>query len=140
MNQQTAATTVKYISYILFLNAIVWGLAPFPPLDGPARLYLDMLHWPIGDGLPVWNQNLLWFSGIGAGLLMSIAIMYRFVVFPAAQQGNRSIVRAAIYAGLAWFVIDSAGSIAAGVFPNAVINVITLITLIGPLLMIKYDD
>ena len=140
MNQQTGATIVKYISYILFVNAIIWGLAPFPMLDAPARLYLDMLYWPIGDGLPVWNQNLMWFSGIGAGLLIAIAFIYRLIVYPAVRDGNRSIIRATIIAGIAWFVVDTAGSIAAGVFPNAVFNMITLIPLVGPLLIIKFDQ
>ena len=140
MNQQTGATVVKYFSYILFVNAIIWGLAPFPIFDAPARLYLDMLYWPIGDGLPVWNQNLIWFSAIGAGLLIALAIVYRLIVYPAVLEGNHSIVRAAIIAGIAWFIVDSAGSIAAGVFSNAVINLITLIPLIGPLLIIRFDQ
>ncbi len=139
MNQQTGASVVKFVSYLLFFNAIVWGLAPFEMFDGPARFYLDVLYWPVGDGLPVWNQNLKWFSGIGAGLLIAIAFTYRLIVYPAVLAGNRAIIRATIIAGIAWFVVDSAGSVAAGVFPNAVINAITLVPLIGPLLMTRIE-
>ncbi len=37
------------------------------------------------------------------------------------------------------FIVDSAGSIAAGVPANTVLNAITLIPLIGPLLITKVE-
>ena len=139
MNQQTGATLVKYVSYILFINAFIWGSTAFPPIDFIGRFYLDLLHWPVGDGLPVFNQNLAWLSGIGAGLLTALGVVYLGIIYPAVRSGNRAVIKTAIIAGLAWFVVDSAGSIASGVGANAVINVITLIPLIGPLVMTKIE-
>ncbi len=137
MNQQTGALAVKYVSYILFINAFVWGSTAFAPIDFIGRFYLDVLHWPAGDGLPVYNQNLAWLSAIGAGLLAALGVIYLGIVYPAVRDGNKPIVRTAIIAGIVWFVVDSAGSIAAGVSANAVLNAITLIPLIGPLLITK---
>jgi hypothetical protein len=59
------------------------------------------------------------------------------IVYPAVRDGPKPIIKTAIIAGIVWFVVDSAGSIAAGVPANAVLNAITLIPLIGPLLVTK---
>ncbi len=139
MNQQTGAITVKYVSYVLFINAFVWGSTAFAPIDFIGRFYLDVLHWPVGNGLPVYNQNLAWLSGIGAGLLAALGVIYLGVVYPAVRDGNKPIIRTAIIAGVVWFVVDSAGSIAAGVPVNTVLNAITLIPLIGPLIVTKIE-
>ena len=139
MNQQTGATVVKFVSYILFINVFIWGSAAFAPIDFIGRFYLDLLHWPVGDGLPVYNQNLAWLSGIGAGLLAALGVVYLRIVYPAVREGNLAIIKSTIIAGVVWFLVDSAGSIAAGVPANAVINAITLIPLIGPLIITKIE-
>ena len=139
MSQSTAALVIKYVSYLLIVFAAVWGLAAFPPVDGPARMLVDLIDWPLGDGSPAWGRSVMWLSSIGAGMLMGWSIMFLFIVVPAVERGDKQIIRASIIALVAWFVIDSAGSVASGVTSNAIFNVVMLVLLAGPLLLVKIE-
>jgi len=98
-----------------------------------------VLAWPLGDGRPVWDANITWMSSIGAGLLMALGVIFLGIIAPAVDQGNRRAVQTTIIAMLLWFVIDSAGSIAAGFTANAVINLITLVPILLPMVLIKWE-
>ncbi len=139
MTPQTAAKLTHIVAYLLFSIGIFWGLAAFPPFDFAARAYLDLLNWPMGDGRPEWNQEAIWLSSVGAGLVCALAVFYLFVVTPAVRNGDRRVVRATVLAALAWFVVDSAGSYAAGIPMNVLFNLVTLVPLIGPLLLVRFD-
>ncbi len=139
MSQTAAASMIKYVSYLLILLAATWGLAAFPPVDGPARMLVDLVDWPLGDGSPVWDRSVMWLSSIGAGVLMGWALMFLLIVAPALKRGDKQVIRASIIAVVAWFIIDSAGSIASGVTSNAVFNVAVLVLLAGPLVLVKID-
>lgn len=139
MSQNAAASMIKYVSYLLILFSAVWGLAAFPPVDGPARMLVDLIDWPLGDGSPVWGRSVMWLSSIGAGLLMGWALMFLLIVVPALKRGDKQIIRASIIAVVAWFVIDTAGSIASGVTSNAIFNVAMLVLLAGPLILVKIE-
>lgn len=133
MTHERAAALTKTIAYLLFAISLVWGLAAFPPFDLGARFYLDLLHWPLGDGRPDWDQDTMWLSSVGAGLVCALAAFYLLVVAPAVRSGNREIVRSTAIAALAWFVVDSAGSYWSGVPMNVVFNAVTLLPLLAPM-------
>jgi hypothetical protein len=134
MQNEKAATYVTLVAWILAGYALVWATAPYWTADLPARILLDILAWPMGDGRPVWDDNLKWLSSIGAGLLMALGVVLGGVVAPAVRAGDKRVARVSVMAMLAWFVVDSAGSVAAGFAANAVINVPTLLVCIAPLL------
>ncbi|SNZ21337.1 hypothetical protein [Cohaesibacter gelatinilyticus] len=135
MTKRLSANLTKAIACLLFVISFLWGLAAFPPFDLAARIYLDLLHWPVGDGLPQWNQETIWLSSIGAGLVCALAVFYLLIVTPAVRKGDRQTIKAALIAVIAWFVVDSIGSYAAGILSNVGFNIITLTLLITPLLM-----
>ena len=139
MNTNTGAKVVKAVSWILILYALIWGSAAYPPFDTPARILLDILAWPYGDGRPDWGENIMWMSSIGAGLLMAFGMLFLLVLTPAIARNDRQTVRNFVLAIIGWFVIDSIGSIASGFTANAVINAITLVPLLVPLLLIKWE-
>ena len=51
-------------------------------------------------------------------------------LYPAAPEPARRMVLTGL---LAWFVVDSAGSIASGNWQNAIWNIAVLVFLVGPL-------
>ncbi len=140
MHHHTAAKLTRIIAIVLILYALAWATAPYGPIDLPARFLLDLLAWPLGDGRPVWDGDIRWMSSIGAGLLMALGVVFLGVIAPAVHQGNRRVVQTTIIAMLLWFIIDSAGSLAAGFTANAVINLITLVPILLPLVLIKWED
>jgi len=139
MTQSTSAKLMRIVSYGFILFAVVWGVAPYGPIGEPSRLLLDLLDWPLGDAAPAMNRSSMWLSSIGAGLTAALCIMLLGIVAPALERGDKGVVRIAVLAIVVWFVVDSAGSIAAGVASNAGFNVILLAAALAPLLGVQYE-
>ena len=137
MSANTRANFLMVVSVIFFIYALLWGLAPFAEINIPARIILDLSDWPI-DSLSVpLDKNTMWLSAIGAGLLGAVAIFLGGVVVPALKKGNRAVIRTTIIAMIVWYVIDSAGSIAAGVSSNVFFNSVYLALVLTPLTRIR---
>ncbi len=139
MTPKTAATTTKYVAYGFIAFAIIWGLAPYQGVSEPARLLLDLLDWPFGNAPPELTRSEMWLSSIGAGLTFAISIMLLGIVGPAIEKGDRKTIRTTLWAFIAWFVVDGAGSAAAGVPSNVFFNTILLVAILIPLLMVRFD-
>jgi hypothetical protein len=108
-------------------------LATMPGLAEPARLALDLLAWPIDGAQSFADPTARFLSALAGGFLIGWGVTLWCVarhVHPLAPEP----VRRAVVAGLlGWFVVDSAGSIAAGFPINVAFNTLTLLILVGPL-------
>lgn len=124
----------------LLITAIVVGafgpifsLATRAASDEPARWTLDLLAWPV-DGRQVYADGAMrLLSALTGGFLFgwgAMILALRQWVYDLAPEPTRRAVLAGL---LAWFALDSTGSIAAGVPSNAVINVLVLLLAVGPL-------
>ena len=139
MSLNTRANFLMVVSIIFAIYSLLWGLAPFVGFNLPARLILDFSDWPIDSLSTPLDKNTMWLSAIGAGLLGAVSIFLGRIVVPALKQGNRPIIRATILAMIFWYVIDSVGSIAAGVSSNVFFNSIYLALVLTPLACISKD-
>ncbi len=54
--------------------------------------------------------------------MAGLASMLLLVVIPELRKGNSQVKRAAIVSLMVWYLIDSAGSIAAGVLSNVFLH------------------
>jgi hypothetical protein len=111
----------------------IFSLATQSGSDELARWTLDLLAWPL-DGTQIYSEGAMRFlSALTGGFLLGWGVMIlglRYWVYDVAPEQTRR----AVVAGLvAWFVLDSIGSISAGVPSNAVFNVIVLLIAVGPL-------
>ncbi len=99
----------------------------------PARWTLDLLSWPL-DGIPTYDAyDTRFLSALTGGFLLGWGVTIwclRAWVYDAAPEGVRRTVLAGL---LAWFVLDSAGSIASGTASNALFNSIILLLAVGPM-------
>ena len=138
MTPETSAKTIQYVAYSFFGFAIIWGLAPYQSINEPARILLDILDWPFGDRAAL-SRSEMWLSAIGAGLTVAISIFLIGVVAPAIRASNRQVIRVTIWAFIAWYVVDSAGSYASGVGSNVFFNTIFLAMVLFPLLLVRLE-
>lgn len=137
MSPKTAALFTRANAAGFALFAFFWIGAAFPGLDGPARLLLDLLDWPL-DGAPAaLDRYTRWLSAIGAGLTAAFAALSWFVVAPAVERGDFAARNGALIAIATWFVVDGAGSISSGVASNAVFNAVFAALYAGPLLAMR---
>jgi hypothetical protein len=103
------------------------------PTSAPARLTLDLLGWRLNHPSNYDAIDTRFLSALSGGFLLGWGVMIWCLsswVYPLASDAVRRTVVASL---LAWFCLDSAGSIASGTPSNAAFNVVVLILAVGPL-------
>lgn len=137
MSPRTGAIFMRVVAIVFGVYAVLWGLAPFPEVNLPARVILDLSDWPIDNLASPLDRNTTWLVSIAAGLLAALAIFLGLVVAPAIEQGDREIVKATVYAFLVWYAIDGIGSYASGVTSNIAFNTLYLVLAMLPLILTR---
>ncbi len=130
----------KFHKFWLKITAIVVGsfgpvffLGTMEATNEPARLTLDLLSWPV-DGLTTYaSPDTHFLSALTGGFLFGWGVMI-WALSAWVYDKAPDFVRRAVLSGLlAWFILDSSGSIASGNASNALFNVIVLLLAVGPL-------
>lgn len=137
MTPIAAANLMRIISVGFFGTALVFASGAFPGLDGVSIWMHDLLDFPLDGSIEPFTREARWFSAIGGGVFASLCVLLFMVVAPAVERQDKEIIRGAVVALVAWFIIDSAGSVAAGVPANALFNVSFLVVLLAPLLLAR---
>jgi hypothetical protein len=111
----------------------VFAMGGVPALAEPARWSLDLLSWPLDGAQSYAASTTRFLSALTGGFLTGWGVLVWFLatrVHPLAPEPVRKAVLTGI---LAWFVVDSCGSIVSGNASNAGFNLVVLLTLVGPL-------
>jgi len=140
MSLETRAKFMMVVAVTFFIYSILWALAPYPSLNLPARLILDLADWPLDNWEAPLDRNTQWLSAIGAGCLAAISIFLGGIVVPAIRKGDTSITRTTMLAMVVWYVIDSTGSVVSGVSSNVFFNSIYLVLVLIPLIRISSEN
>lgn len=111
----------------------VFFLGTMRPTLAPARLTLDLLGWRLDQPSTYDTPDTRFLSALTGGFLLGWGVTVWCLstwVYDAAPEGVRRTVLAGV---LAWFCLDSAGSIASGNPTNVAFNVVVLLLAVGPL-------
>jgi hypothetical protein len=103
------------------------------PTMEPARFTLDVLSWPLDGATTYGSTDTRFLSALTGGFLLGWGVLIWCLsmwVYDSAPEGVR---RAVLTGMLAWFFLDSAGSVASGNASNAFFNVLVLLVGVGPL-------
>ncbi len=118
---------------------IVAGFAPvlflgtMEATDEMGRLALDFLKWPLDGQEQIEGPTMRFLSAVSGGFLLGWGVMI-WRLSGAAYDAAPEAVRQAVVTGiLAWFVLDSAGSVTAGATSNVIFNAIILLAAVGPM-------
>ena len=111
----------------------IFFLGSMEPTLEPARWTLDLLSWPLDGATTYGSPDTRFLSALTGGFLVgwgvTIWCLSSWVYDLAPEPVRKSVVSGAV----AWFLIDSAGSIASGNPINAGFNVFFLVLAVGPL-------
>lgn len=133
MTKQFHKSYLKFTAIFVGLFGPIFFLGTMLATSEPARFTLDLLSWPI-DGLQNYEAPTTQFlSALTGGFLFGWAVCIWFLqklVYDSAPDGVRKSV---LFGLIAWFLLDSSGSIASGNTPNVFFNVIVLLVAVGPL-------
>jgi len=132
--------TQKFHKFWLKITAVVVGsfgpiffLGTMLTTSEPARLTLDLLSWPI-DGVQNYEAATTRFlSALTGGFLFGWGVMIWCLSTMVYDKAPEYVRKSVLIGVLAWFVLDSSGSIASGNVSNAFFNILVLIIAVGPL-------
>ena len=137
MSETQAATIIRLVSIGLIVTGLIFASGAYQPIEGASRLMHDLIDYPVDGSIDSFTREARWFGAIGGGVVVGLAVLFLLVIAPLIEAGRREIHRGVIVSLLAWYVVDSAGSIAAGVPANAVLNTFLFVSFVGPILAIR---
>jgi len=137
MTLEFRSKLMQFVAIGFMLFSITWALAPYTSINLPSRFIIDLLDWPLNNLSAELSREVKWLSSIGAGLLIAFSIFLSGIVAPAILANDKKIINVSKFAIIAWYVVDSAGSIASGVMSNAIFNSLFFIMVMVPLVGIK---
>jgi hypothetical protein len=124
---------LKITAIVVGVFGPVFFLGTMAPTSELARLTLDILSWP-PDGLQTYaSPDTRFLSALTGGFLFGWGVMIWCLSEWVYDAQPEAVRRAVLIGILAWFVLDSAGSIASGTPSNALFNIIVLLVAVGPL-------
>ena len=133
------ATHATHKSWLMVSGVLIAGFGPvltlatLPGWAEPARWSLDLLAWPL-DGFPSYGADEMRFlSALTGGFLVGWGVMVFCLALWVHDHAPEPVRRSLLTGVLAWFCVDSLGSITSGVWPNALWNVLVLVLIVGPL-------
>lgn len=132
----TAAQHRKWLKFTAIAVAVfgpVFSLGTIPAVAEPARWSLDLLAWPLDGAQDYAADTTRFLTAITGGFLLGWGVMLWFLATRVHVLAPEAVRRTVIAGLLAWFGLDSAGSIASGHAVNAGFNLIVLLLLAGPL-------
>jgi hypothetical protein len=133
MSRASHKRQLKITAVVIGIAAPIFFLGSMTPTLAPARLTLDLLGWRLDRPSNFDTPDTRFLSALTGGFLLGWGVMVWCLaawVYDAAPEAVRRTVLVSL---LAWFLLDSAGSIASGASSNAVFNILVLLLAVGPL-------
>ena len=141
MNASTSKfRTTSYHKFWLKITAIVVGsfgpvffLGSMLSYSEPARWTLDLLSWPLDGAQSYADPTLQFLSALAGGFLMGWGVLIWCLSAWVYDHAPEAVRKSVLVGILAWFVLDTSGSIASGNPSNAFFNLLILLLAVGPL-------
>ena len=139
--------TKSFHKFWLNITALIVGsfgpiffLGTIKETSEPAKFTLDLLSWPIDGNINYNLPELKFLSALTGGFLfgwgITIWLLSKLVYDKAPEEVRKTV----LYGLLSWFFLDSLGSITSGNTSNAIINILVLISAVGPLWFKAKDE
>ena len=126
-------TYLKISAVLVMLFGPIFFLGTFDATVEPIRFSADVLAWPV-DGAQTYDHPDTRFVGaLAGGFLLGWGALIWMLSGKPYDAEPEAIRRAVVIGFVAWFLLDSAGSITSGHASNAAFNILVLIAFVGPL-------
>lgn len=140
MMQTTYFRSHSFYKFYLKITAVVVGA--FGPVfflgttlatSEPARWTLDLLTYPLDGAQSYEAATTRFLSALTGGFLFGWGVMIWGLSSWVYDKAPEAVRKSVLLGIMAWFVLDSTGSITSGNASNALYNIGVLIVAVGPL-------
>lgn len=133
MTQQFHKSYLKITAFVVGSFGPVFFLGTMVPTSEPARWTLDLLSLPLDGAQNYEAPTTRFLSALTGGFLFGWGVCIWFLQQWAYDKAPEEVRKSVVAGILAWFCLDSAGSILSGNPSNAFINLPVLLLAVGPL-------
>lgn len=133
MTHEFHRSWLKFTAILVASFGPVFFLATMEATTEPARFTLDFLGWPLDGSSTYEAPDTRFLSALAGGFLLGWGVMIWCLVNRVYDLAPEPVRQSVLLGLLAWFFLDSAGSIAAGHASNVGFNLIFLLLAVGPL-------
>lgn len=133
MQARTRILWLKIASDILIVFGLLTALASIAAMAAPTSFLVDMIFWPVDGGQTVSSETEHLLAAITGGLTTGLGVLLYLLttrLMPVDPHLTRFLMSMALGS---WFIVDSAGSSAAGAALNVLFNAIFLVLFLIPL-------
>lgn len=124
---------LKITAFVVASFGPIFFLGTMIEFSEPASWTLDFLSWPLDGNHDFQAQSTRFLSALTGGFLLGWGVMIWCLSVWVYDKAPEFVRKSVLIGVLAWFFLDSAGSITSGNASNAVFNVIVLLVAVGPL-------
>ncbi|MEO0599979.1 MAG: hypothetical protein AAF211_00995 [Myxococcota bacterium] len=125
---------LRIVCILTIATGMVAALGSHPATAEPWRLLFDVLHWPLDGNPSRFDALTMQVDAVLGGVMVGWGVTLLALTFGPLQRDVRGVARAMLSGLVTWFVVDSAGSLAAGLPANVVLNTVFLGLFLVPLL------
>jgi hypothetical protein len=140
MMQTTYFRSHSFYKFYLKITAVVVGafgpvffLGTMLATSEPARWTLDLLTYPLDGAQSYEAATTRFLSALTGGFLFGWGVMIWGLSSWVYDKAPEAVRKSVLLGIMAWFVLDSTGSITSGNASNALYNIGVLIVAVGPL-------
>lgn len=126
-------TYLKISAVLVMLYGPIFFLGTFPETVEPVRFTTDLLMWPLDGAQSYEHSETIFIGALAGGFLFGWGVLIWQLSGEVYDSAPEAVRKAVVTGFLAWFVLDSAGSITSGNVSNALFNVLFLGLFVGPL-------
>ncbi|MDJ0908089.1 MAG: hypothetical protein QNI99_02780 [Woeseiaceae bacterium] len=133
MKQETTVLWLKAGSALTVFFGVLIALASIPAANAPVEILADLIFFPVDGAQNVGAPETRLMNAIGGGVMTGWGIMIWMLatrLYPREPALAKQLIVTSV---VAWFVVDSAGSLMSGAPLNALFNVSFLLIFCVPL-------
>lgn len=133
MKQETTAFWLKTGSAITIFFGLLIAVASIPAAGAPVEVLADLIFFPLDGAQDVSAPETRLMNAIGGGVMTGWGIMLWMLATKLYPKDPALAKQTIVTSIVAWFVVDSAGSVMSGAPLNALFNVSFLLIFYVPL-------
>ena len=133
MTQDTTILWLRAGSGLMIFFGVLIAIATIPAAAAPVEFLADLIFFPLDGAQDVGAPETRLMSAISGGLLIGWGLMMWMLASRLYPQDPGLAKQLIVTSIVAWFIVDSTGSILSGALLNALFNVSFLLIFCVPL-------